>query len=299
MVLVVDDSAADRQLVGGLLQKDSELTVEYVSHGPEALAFMERQMPDLVLAELILPQMDGLELVTVLRTQYPHVPVILMTAKGTEEAVVQALRCGAASYVPKRNIARDLMATVEVVLSAAVRQRSHSRLLGCITRCEYAFVLQNDSTLFHPLISFLQDATGQMGLCDSAERTRLGVALEEALANAVYHGNLEVSSQLREEDDTEYHRLVEQRRQQVPYRDRHVHVDVRLSRKQAVFVIRDEGCGFNPSTLPDPTDPDNLEKVSGRGVLLMRSFMDEVVYNERGNMVTMTKYCMPPATDGG
>ncbi|MEM8681572.1 MAG: ATP-binding protein, partial [Planctomycetota bacterium] len=57
----------------------------------------------------------------------------------------------------------------------------------------------------------------------------------------------------------------------------------------AEFVIEDEGPGFDPTRLPDPTDPANLERVSGRGVLLMRTFMDEVEYSERGNRVILRK----------
>jgi len=290
-VLVVDDSAGDRRLVSELLEKDPDLTVAHVSHGNEALAYMERHRPDLVLAEMLIPEMDGLELLAAVRSCHPGVPVILMTDRGNEEAVIQALRNGAASYVPKRHVTRDLLSTVQNVLAAVAWEKVHVRLLGCITRSEYSFVLQNDSALFHPLISFLQEAVGEMGLCDSNERTRLGVALEEALANAMYHGNLEVSSHLREEQDAEYHALVDQRRRQAPYRDRRIFVEAVLARRQAVFVVRDEGPGFDPSRLPDPTDPANLEKASGRGILLMRSFMDEVVYNELGNTVTMTKYC--------
>ena len=51
--------------------------------------------------------------------------------------------------------------------------------------------------------------------------------------------------------------------------------------------MRDEGSGFDPGALPDPLDPENLEKASGRGVLLMRAFMDDVRYNDAGNEVTL------------
>ncbi|MGE0608143.1 MAG: ATP-binding protein, partial [Pirellulales bacterium] len=51
--------------------------------------------------------------------------------------------------------------------------------------------------------------------------------------------------------------------------------------------------GFDPSKLPDPTDPANLEKASGRGLLLMRSFMDEVTYNATGNQITLVKRRQP------
>jgi anti-sigma regulatory factor (Ser/Thr protein kinase) len=64
---------------------------------------------------------------------------------------------------------------------------------------------------------------------------------------------------------------------------------VRFAPGEATFVIQDEGPGFDPASLPDPTDPENLDKVSGRGLLLMRTFMDEVSYNDRGNQVTMIK----------
>jgi len=54
-------------------------------------------------------------------------------------------------------------------------------------------------------------------------------------------------------------------------------------------VIADEGPGFDPKSLPDPRDSESLESVSGRGVMLMRLFMDEVTYNESGNSVTLVK----------
>ena len=56
-----------------------------------------------------------------------------------------------------------------------------------------------------------------------------------------------------------------------------------------VYVIRDEGPGFDVSGLPDPTDPANLDRPCGRGMLLMRTFMDNVIYNDRGNEVTLFK----------
>ena len=289
-ILVVDDSAVDSRMVGEVLKRETDLAIQYACHGADALSQMERQLPELVLTDLIMPEIDGLELVKIVRSKYPLIPVIVMTSMGNEEVAIQALHRGAASYIPKRRIAHDLAETIHNVLAAATRQRIQSRLVCCISRSEYEFELRNDATLFHPLIAFLQDAVSQMGLCDEVDRTRVGVALEEALANAMYHGNLEVDSVLKEQDDQAYHSLVCQRREQSPYRDRQIHLGARFTRDRAVFMIRDEGKGFDPTKLPDPTDLANLEKPSGRGVLLMRTFMDEVSYNATGNLVTLTKY---------
>ena len=62
-----------------------------------------------------------------------------------------------------------------------------------------------------------------------------------------------------------------------------------LSAKEARFSVEDEGEGFKLSDIPDPLDPANLFKTSGRGVLLIYNIMDEVAYNDRGNRLTMVK----------
>ena len=288
-VLVVDDSSVDRRLVGGLLRDDDSLNIEYAVDGAEALALIERALPDLVLTDLMMPKIDGLTLVSNVRAKHPSVPTILMTSKGNEEVAAQALRHGASGYVPKRKLSDELLETVQTVLSISMRRRDHSRLLRCTEKIEHAVVLDNDRKMVDILVDYLQDGITQMELCDATDRMRIGVALREALLNAMYHGNLEVSSDVREEGIRTYHDLAQQRAEEPPYCDRRIFVDTRLARDGVVLVVRDEGKGFDPSALPDPTDPNNLDKLSGRGLVLMRAFMDNVVYNETGNTVTLTK----------
>lgn len=288
-VLVVDDLAVDRRLVTELLKADTDLAVQQSNDGVEALAWMERGQPDLVLTDLMMPHMDGLQLVRAVREKYPLVPIILMTSRGSEEIAVQALHQGAASYVPKRRLAQDLLDTVRRVLAVSARQIGRSRLLGCLARSDSSFVLRNDATLFEPLISYLLEGVSQLGLCDEADGTRMGVALAEALANALYHGNLALDSELRAGNEETYWQIVSQRAEQEPYCNRRIHVSTAMSRDEALFVVRDEGHGFNPDALPDPTDPANLEKATGRGILLMKAFMDSIIYNSVGNAVTLVK----------
>jgi len=288
-VLVVDDSPADLQLVGQLLREDATLAVENAVHGADALAKIERTVPDVVVTDLVMPEMDGLTLTGILTDRFPLVPVVLITGRGNEEIAVQALHRGAASYVPKRRLADKLLDTVREVLRLSYRKRHESQLMGCMTQHDCGFALDNDPGLIEALILHLQDEAAQLGLCDAVESTRLGVALEEALTNALYHGNLEIGQQLREEDKPAYDALVDERRRQEPYRDRRIHVVARLAPDGLTFEIRDEGPGFDVAILPDPADPPSMERTSGRGVLLMRTLMDEVVYNEAGNAVTLVK----------
>jgi CheY-like chemotaxis protein len=289
-VLVVDDSAVDRRLAGSLLEKTGDISVIYATNGHEALAALPQSFPDLVLTDLQMPEMDGLALTKEIRTKHPGVPVILMTAFGSEDIAIQALQRGAASYVPKKDLAKELASTVENVLQVARAERGHQRLLERMTKIEQHFLLENDASLISPLIGHLQESLARMRLCDETGLIRVGIALHEALVNAIHHGNLEISSILKEQDEKAYRELVEERGQQPPYRDRRVQISASVSSSKATYVIRDQGKGFNVNEQPDPTDPANLGRMSGRGLMLIRTFMDKVFHNESGTEITMVKH---------
>lgn len=99
-----------------------------------------------------------------------------------------------------------------------------------------------------------------------SEKDRFGIhmALEEAIMNAIKHGN-----------------------QRDPSKS--VTVLAKLSDKQFYINVKDEGPGFNPEDVPDPTLDDNLTKPSGRGLMLMKVYMDEVLYSEKGTRVELLK----------
>jgi CheY-like chemotaxis protein len=294
-VLVVDDSLVDRRRAGGLLERCGNLTLRFAENGVAALAQIRSGLPDAVVTDLQMPEMDGLELVRTLAKTHPLMPVILMTGQGSETIAVQALEAGAASYVPKREL-NLLPDTVERVLALACERRQKASLRKCLQSFHCEYVLSNDPGLLTSLVAELQSYLQEMNLFADGDRLRVGVALEEALLNAAYHGNLEVSSELREHDYALYYETARQRARATPYRDRKVRVEVDISPRGVRYVILDEGKGFNPGTLPDPTDPRNIERSSGRGVLLMRTFMDSVEFNETGNQVTLVKLVKPVAT---
>lgn len=91
------------------------------------------------------------------------------------------------------------------------------------------------------------------------------VGVVEAVSNAIVHGNLSDAS-------------------------KSVTIDYVLTNNNVLFTISDEGKGFNYYSVPDPTLPENLEKEDGRGIFLMNSLADEVVYNDKGNEVSLKFY---------
>lgn len=108
----------------------------------------------------------------------------------------------------------------------------------------------------------IADAATQ-GFGDHA-RFAIRLALDEALSNAVNHGNKGDSS-------------------------KKVHVEYSVSDDEVVVSVTDDGPGFNPAAVPDPTLDENLERPHGRGVMLMRAYMTDVSFNPKGNCVTLVK----------
>ena len=287
-ILVVDDNGIDRRHAGKCVEQEG-LTAIYAENGREALSVLDRESPDVVLTDLQMPEMDGLQLVARMRDDHPSLPVVLMTAFGSEEIAVAALRAGAASYVPKRHLRKELGDAIRMVLNAVEAVQERDQVREFLKRSEATFELGYEPAGPRALISYLQDSLTQLNFSDEVGVLQVSTALTEALANAAEHGSLELDSALREESSEAYYSLGRERAKIPPYCDRRVYVTVRLTPTEATYIIRDEGPGFDPSNLPDPTDPENALKTSGRGIMLIRMFMDEVRFNEKANEVTMIK----------
>ena len=291
-VLIVDDSPMDRALVSGLISKRIECQILQAEDGRDGLAKIESEHPEIVLTDLQMPEMDGLELVAAIKDRFPEIPVILMTAQGSEDVAAQALQRGAASYVPKRRLADDLVRTIERVIATSRVERHPSVLMHHLTGTDTSFTLQNDPELLQLMVSHILDLLRCLPLGDETERLRVGIALGEAFNNAFYHGNLEISSQGGIRDRKQYELLAQQRISEDPYCDRRIHVRIQISPAEARFVIRDEGPGFDVTQLRPGQDFSGSESSYGRGIVLMRSIMDEVHFNAKGNEVTLVKRCV-------
>ena len=123
----------------------------------------------------------------------------------------------------------------------------------------------------HDIIAMLLEELGRFGWADH-DVFGIHLAVEEALMNAIKHGN--------QKDESKF-----------------VDVIYRVSGEAVKIEILDEGDGFDPEAVPDPTEEENLEIPSGRGLMLMRSYMTSVVFNESGNQVVMEKFKMAEEDD--
>ncbi len=287
-VLVVDDSATDRVLAGRLLQKQNGLDVSFAANGREALDVVRDRIPDLIVCDLQMPEMNGLELVEAVKREYPSIPVILMTARGSEEIAAEALRKGAASYVPKVRLADHLRDTVNRILAAASADKMHSRLMHALEEGDCQFRLRNDPELFEPLVAHFQEMLRCLPLGDEAERLRVGVAVKHALWIAHHHGSLEVPVDPTL-SDADLKDLARERRTREPYESRSLLVSAHVTTEQAIFTIRHEGAGIDVTKLPRELESAAADQSWLGGFVVVPSIMDDVRYDDDGRLICLLK----------
>jgi serine/threonine-protein kinase RsbW len=184
------------------------------------------------------------------------------TPKSPEPHIVKAFKIAAVKSTEADYDATEVRDIVEKVLAYKLCCVDEPDLLSQIHE-KIDLELPSDLSLMNGVLQYLIERVSRMGLIQP-EKSNLFVALDEAFVNGVTHGNKNNPGKL-------------------------LRITAELSPSEAVFTVEDEGEGFDLQQIPDPRDPANLFKTSGRGVLLIYNIMDEVEYNAQGNLLKMVK----------
>jgi serine/threonine-protein kinase RsbW len=260
-ILIVDDN---QELRASLEEVLRELGHEVVATGVRADALERDDLDefDLIISDLTDDADSGVQLLSEIKRKRLLVPVVVSSDEAQQPGVVKAFKMGAVNYLRHPYDKEELCDIVEKTLAYKLRFVDDLKALPYVHE-KIEFELPSDVSLMNGVLHYLLERVAKLGVI-KPERSNLFIALDEAFVNAVKHGNKNDHSKL-------------------------VRITAELSAKEARFTVEDEGEGFNVQEIPDPRDPENLFKTSGRGVLLIYNIMDEVQYNERGNRLTMVK----------
>jgi len=272
-LLIVDDDPSIHELVQAMLA-GTGWESQSASSGEAALAELETQSYDALLADILMPGMDGLALLGQLRLRYPAVPVVMMTVKNTPEHVLGSLRREAAAYIGKPFSRDALLSAVQNALSSPVGDDEIKILsdkpnwISLQIRCRIATADR--------LTQFVRELPSDL---KPDQREQIATAFRELLMNAVEHGG---------------------------HLDAEKTVDLSYIRtaRTIVYYIRDPGEGFSLDALAHAavanTDEEPFRHVElrrqmgirpgGFGLLMTKSFADELIYSAKGNEVILIKY---------
>jgi len=134
-ILIVDDETSIRKVLGFMLEENGYI-VQTASSGAEALQGIDKDPPDLVMSDIKMPEMDGMRLLEELRTRDPALPVIMLTAFGSVETAVEAMKLGAVDYLTKPISRDELMVVVEKTLQTKRLQEENRRLKEALRASE-------------------------------------------------------------------------------------------------------------------------------------------------------------------
>lgn len=256
-ILIVDNNDELRVLLEQALGRLGHEVV-VMAERKKALRRDDLDSFDLIISDLTEAEVNGQPIGDLQRKH-------LVTPLGEDVAgpvIIKAFKMGAANYLRLPYNREELREIVEATLSQKLQYLDDPSILTQVHE-KIEFELPSDLALMNGVLEYLQERVAKLGLI-RPERSNLFVALDEAFVNAVKHGNKNDPTKL-------------------------LKITAELSPKEAAFTVEDEGEGFDIREIPDPCDPANLFRTSGRGVLLIYNIMDEVEYNAQGNRVKMVK----------
>jgi CheY-like chemotaxis protein/anti-sigma regulatory factor (Ser/Thr protein kinase) len=273
-ILVVDDDPDIHDLLGAST-KEMPWRLESAYDGLEGLSRLNENGPyDLVLTDICMPRLDGLDLLERIRQSSPATPVVVMTAKSTPDNIVRAIRDKAFTYFSKP-FSPD--AVVEMITRALDTPSDGDDVEVLSARPHWiSLLLRCKLEIADRLIQFFRELQVELSADEQAD---IATAFRELLLNAIEHGG----------------NLDPEKKVEVTY--------IRTSHA-ILYYVRDPGSGFSFENLSHaavssaPDDPLTHMEVrtqagmrpGGFGMLITRNIADELIYNEQGNQVLLVKY---------
>ena len=181
-------------------------------------------------------------------------------------------------------------------------KRNHKKQEVTILSASDAHVhlaIRSHIALIEPVVAYLHNRMAQFCHAHHLQPVNLDLCLQEALANAIVHGNLAIPSALKEESWEQFEALVREREALPEFVDRQVTIRCQLSPQRMTIEVEDQGAGFEMqdslalelASLPTLDDHEAIKTLSrsGRGLVFIKAFMDQVFWNNTGNCITMIK----------
>lgn len=296
IILVADDEILIRELLVDMLSSSGEYRIIEAEDGQQALELFQQFPVDMVFTDLRMPRMNGMKLLSRIKQLSKETPVVILTGYGSRDDVIDAMRLGAVNFLLKPHEIDQVFSIASKIMRVRSREMEVKRIFDYLVSESHEYVIPSDIRLTLPLIDQLTERITRVGICDPLDQMNIRLALDEALTNSIVHGNLEIDSKskgksLKEIDN--FNHLLAERSQQAPYCYRRVNIKLNLSAESARIVIQDEGNGFDWRAQDSRNESDDLLASFGRGLFLIRSFMDSVTFNDCGNCITLVKEKSP------
>ncbi len=240
---------------------------------------------DVIVTDVNMPVLDGIELLKRLREKDYDIPVIMMTGCDDTQTLIQILRLGAIDFLLKPFKAQELIESLDKLQMIQENRKKQIEVPPFFTE-NIEITIHSQAALIATVDSFLQDRIKLFCQLHKIDELSISLCLHEALVNAVIHGNLEIESALKDKSPEQFEHIWKEREALPEFADKTVTIQCQITTEHLKFEIEDQGKGFDPQAIRN-SDPLGSH---GRGIRIIRAIMDEVFWNETGNRITMIKH---------
>lgn len=292
-ILIVEDDFGSREYLYNLIRLEG-YDVEKAMDGEEGIKVYKEYHPDLVISDIQMPKMDGLEMLSKLRKEKSDAIFIITTAFGSEDYAIEALRLGANNYLKKPIDKKSLIGLVKkyqtIVDSRKLAKKAEGRVIEKELKIEFNTHFEHIPSIVNQLISEISIPI------DDSDKTNIELGLDELITNSVEHGNLEISydEKVAALDTNTMAELYKSRMEDPELMNRKIIVEYRQRNDYSEWLITDEGKGFDWESIPDPTQGAQLMELNGRGIFITNFLFDEMEYIGKGNQVRIRKLFVEP-----
>lgn len=254
-VLLVDDEPHVTEIIGRILSQ-AKIGHLAASSGEEALRLLHTHQVDLVITDILMPGMSGLDLLEKIKGLYPTLPVIVLTAHGDFHVAKEALNRGAFYFLTKPFNKSTILGVTEKALRLP-RVTAEKRLVLPYAATTLTYRIPSDFALV-PAISYqIMRACEDMGYSSKKINFAIPLAVDELVVNAIKHGNKMNTA-------------------------KKIAVEARVEHGRFTLTVEDQGAGFDHAALPQEFDEESLLAEEGRGIMMVRFYMDELRFENGG-----------------
>lgn len=292
-ILIVDDEQIIRNVLKRKLEQTTSFSVFTAEDGVPALELFKHEKIDLVISDLLMSEMNGIELLRQLKAIDPLVPVIIITGYGTLDDAIEAIHLGAEDFIKKPFDISDVIETIEKTFRKMAEEADQREIIKYINSEDIRIEIPNDFEYVNIVINYIFSHLRARWLVSDEDLHDVKVCLYEALSNAFEHGNLGISGtdklKMLEQSQQTWKDFLVRRLDDPAVNGRRIYVTLVITGDVMQVAIQDQGEGFDHAKRTGEVDPEELFRSSGRGLLLIQSLMDDVSFNSKGNEIRMTK----------
>jgi serine phosphatase RsbU (regulator of sigma subunit)/ActR/RegA family two-component response regulator len=285
-ILIIDDNVDLLEYL-----KDFFMIYNYevilAESGNEGIEKFREFSPDIVISDIRLPDKSGNIVVKEINEIDKEVPIIVITGYSDHNLILSAMKNGAVELLKKPFKPKDLKYLVSKIetLFRKIKVKLSSSFVQWEKRQLKIF---NDIHLISSVTDFIFANVDYL----FGEVNFMKIGLQEILINAIEHGNLKISYEEKQQLLTsgDYQNILREKASLPENADKCVEIKVFSTPDYLKIIVEDMGDGFDLSEIPDPENPENFLNESGKGIMMTLNAYDEVIYNEKGNRVTLIKY---------